>query len=133
MRVAIDTNRLTDLFRGDVELAEFLGTCEEVWIPFVVLGEMKAGFLGGGRQFQNQLLLNKLLERATVDVLYSTSRTAEQYAQLFIQLRRAGTPIPQNDIWIAALALENDLGLITRDRHFDNIPQLRRLWGKASG
>jgi len=50
MRIALDTNRLTDLFRGDVELAGLLGSCDEVWIPFVVLAEMKAGFYGGTRQ-----------------------------------------------------------------------------------
>ena len=50
--------------------------------------------------------------------------TAEQYARLFVQLKRAGTPIPDNDLWIAALALEHDLMLITRDRHFQDIPQL---------
>jgi tRNA(fMet)-specific endonuclease VapC len=50
--------------------------------------------------------------------------TAEQYARLFVQLKRAGTPIPDNDLWIAALALEHDLMLITRDRHFQHIPQL---------
>jgi tRNA(fMet)-specific endonuclease VapC len=50
--------------------------------------------------------------------------TAEHYARLFVQLKRAGTPIPDNDLWIAALALEHDLQLITRDRHFKSIPQL---------
>ena len=54
MRIALDTNRLTDLFQGDAALAAFLGTCDEVWIPFVVLAEMKAGFYGGTRQTQNE-------------------------------------------------------------------------------
>ena len=126
MRIALDTNRLTDLFQGDAELALFLGTCDEVWIPFVVLAEMKAGFYGGSRQVQNEVLLANLLARVTVDILYAGRETAEQYARLFVQLKRAGTPVPDNDLWIAALALEHDLALITRDRHFDKIPQLRR-------
>ena len=51
---------------------------------------------------------------------------AEHYARLFVQLKRAGTPIPDNDLWIAAVAIEHDLALVTRDRHFDKLPQLRR-------
>ena len=126
MRVALDTNRLTDLFQGDASLALFLGGCDEVWIPFVVLGEMKAGFYGGTRQIQNEALLSHFLSRETVAILYADRETAEQYARLFVQLKRAGTPVPDNDLWIAALAMEHDLALITRDRHFDYVPQLRR-------
>ena len=124
MRVALDTNRLTDLFQGDSELAELLATCEEVWIPLVVLAEIKAGFYGGSKRQRNEILLRKLLMKATVKVLFPGRETAEHYAHLFVQLKRAGTPVPDNDLWIAALALEHDLALITRDRHFERIPQL---------
>jgi predicted nucleic acid-binding protein len=126
LRVALDTNRLTDLFQGDAALAAFLGTCDEVWIPFVVLGEMKAGFYGGIRQTQNEALLSNLLSRETVGILYAGRETTEQYARLFVQLKRSGTPVPDNDLWIAAVAIEHDLAVITRDRHFDKLPQLRR-------
>jgi predicted nucleic acid-binding protein len=126
MRVALDTNRLTDLFRGDAELAKFLSTCDEVWIPLIVLGEIKAGFYGGTRPTYNEALLSGLLARETVGILYASRGTAEHYARLFVQLKRAGTPIPDNDLWIAALAVEHDLALITRDRHFENLPQLLR-------
>jgi len=126
MRIALDTNRLTDLFQGDANLAAFLGSCDEVWIPFVVLAEMKAGFLGGTRQIENATLLSSLLSRETVAILYAGRETTEQYARLFVQLKRAGTPVPDNDLWIAALAMEHDLALITWDRHFDKIPQLLR-------
>lgn len=127
MRIALDTNRLTDLFRGDAELGAFLGGCDEVGIPFVVLAEMKAGFLGGTRSAANERLLASFLVRETVVVLYPDRETTEQYARLFIQLKRAGTPVPDNDLWIAALCLEHDLALITRDQHFDKIPQLRQI------
>ncbi|MBM3725591.1 MAG: type II toxin-antitoxin system VapC family toxin [Acidobacteria bacterium] len=124
MRYALDTNRMTDLFRGDLELAERLSTAEEVWIPLVVLGEIKAGFQAGTQQIRNEALLNRLLAKPTVGVLLPGRETAEQYARVFAQLRRAGTPVPDNDLWIAAMVLENDLVLITRDRHFEQIPQL---------
>ena len=126
MRVALDTNRLTDLFRGDAALAERLGLCDEVWIPLVVLAEIKAGFLGGTERHRNEILLRKLLSKTTVGVLLPDRETAEHYARLFVQLKRAGTPVPDNDLWIAALALQHDLLLITRDKHFKNIPQLPR-------
>ena len=126
MRIALDTNRLTDLFRGDLELAEQLGTAEEVWIPLFALGEIKAGFQGGTQRHRNESLLHKLLTKPTVGVLLPSRETAEHYARIFVQLKRAGTPVPDNDLWIAALVLEHDLVLVTRDRHFERIPQLIR-------
>jgi len=126
VRVALDTNRITDLFRGDAELAERLGTSEEIWIPLIVLGEIKAGFQGGTQRRRNEVLLNRLLAKPTVDVLLATRETAEHYARLFVQLKRAGTSVPDNDLWIAALVLEHNLFLITRDLHFEQIPQLMR-------
>ena len=126
MRVALDTSRLTDLFQGDAALADLLGRCEEVWIPLIVLGEIKAGFYGGTQHHRNQILLERLLAKPTAGVLEPDRETAEQYARLFVQLKRAGTPIPDNDLWIAALVLEHGLTLITRDRHFRHVPQLLR-------
>lgn len=124
MRVAVDTNRLTDLFKGDAALASLLNTCEEVWIPLTVLGEIKAGFYGGSEARRNEILMQRLMAKRTVGVLLPGRETAEHYARLFVQLQRAGAPVPDNDLWIAALALEYDLVLITRDRHFRRIPQL---------
>ncbi|HXB66815.1 MAG TPA: type II toxin-antitoxin system VapC family toxin [Candidatus Acidoferrales bacterium] len=126
MRAALDTNRLMDLLTGDAALAELLGTCDEVWIPLVVLAEIKAGFYGGTQRQRNEILLQRLLGKTTVAVLLPSRETAEHYARLFVQLKRAGTPIPDNDLWIAAQMLEHDLLLITRDRHFRRIPQLLR-------
>jgi len=126
MRVAVDTNRLTDLLRGDARLAERLGACDEVWVPLMVLGEIKAGFLGGAQRHRNEALLQRFLAKATVSVLLPGRETAEHYGRIFVQLKRAGTPVPDNDLWIAALALEHDLTLITRDRHFERIGQLPR-------
>lgn len=125
IKVAVDTNRLTDLFQGDAALADRLGGCDEVWLPLVVLGEIRAGFLGGSQQPSNEVLLQEFLAKPTAGVLLPDRETAEHYARLFVQLKRAGTPIPHNDLWIAALALQHDLVLITRDKHFEKIPQLR--------
>ena len=126
VKVALDTNRLTDLFRGDADLANFLESCDDIWIPLFVLGELKAGFLGGTQGRRNESLLSRMLTKSTVGILLPGRGTAEHYARLFVQLKRAGTPIPDNDLWIAALALEHSLTLITRDHHFTRIPQLVR-------
>lgn len=126
MRVALDTNRLTDLFQGDAALAQWLGTCDEVWIPLIVLAELKAGFHGATQPGRNEALLQRFLAKTTVGVLLPSRETAEHYARLFVQLKRAGSPVPDNDLWIAALVLEHDLRLVTRDRHFERIPQLLR-------
>jgi predicted nucleic acid-binding protein len=127
VRIALDTNRLTDLFRGDAELAAQLATCDEVWIPLIVLGEIRAGFHGGTQQRRNEILLTRLLAKPTVEVLLPGQETAQHYARLFVQLKRAGTPVPDNDLWIAALVLEHNLLLVTRDQHFERIPQLMRV------
>ncbi len=126
MRVALDTNRLTDLFQGDAELADRLGECDEVWLPLIVVAEIKAGFYGGSQQHRNESLFQTFLATPTVGVLVPDRETAEHYARLFVQLKRAGTPIPDNDLWIAALVLQHDLALITRDQHFERVPQLLR-------
>jgi tRNA(fMet)-specific endonuclease VapC len=93
----------------------------------IVLAEIKAGFYGGSQQHRNEALLQSFLAKPTVGVLLPARETAERYGRLFVQLKRAGTPIPDNDLWIAALVLEHDLMLITRDRHFNLIPQLLRV------
>jgi tRNA(fMet)-specific endonuclease VapC len=124
VKVALDTNRLTDLFKGDRALEERLEACDEVWIPLIVLAEIKAGFYGGTQQHRNEAVLGRLLAKPAFGVLMPGRQTAEQYARLFVQVKRAGTPVPDNDLWIAALALEHNLPLITRDQHFQRIPQL---------
>lgn len=85
---------------------------------------MKAGFLAGTRQRENEVLLTEFLAKPTVSLTVPTRQTADYYAKLYVQLRAAGTPIPINDLWIASMVLENDLTLITRDEHFKKLPQL---------
>lgn len=126
VKLAVDTSRLSDLFRGDRELAIRLGRCEQVMVPLMVVAELKAGFALGSRAAQNEAVLLKFLARPTVYVLCPDLETTDQYARLFDQLKRAGTPIPTNDLWIAALTLQHQAVLVARDRHFDSIPQLRR-------
>ncbi|MDP2998079.1 MAG: type II toxin-antitoxin system VapC family toxin [Bryobacterales bacterium] len=124
MRVLLDTSRLIDAFRGEAEIVKTLERAAEVWIPFVALAEIKAGFLGGGRPGENEGLLHAFLRLPGVGVLFADSETTDVYARLFLQLRKAGTPIPTNDLWIASLAVQHQLVLLSRDEHFRKVPQV---------
>lgn len=127
MRVALDTNRYTDLCRGDEHVVEVVETAEDVYLPFVVVGELRAGFAVGRRGAENERTLQELLLEPGVAVLYADDVTTRQYASLYRQLREQGTPIPTNDIWTAALVLQHSLVLCARDRHFDHLPQIPRV------
>jgi tRNA(fMet)-specific endonuclease VapC len=126
MRVALDTNRYVDLCKGVAETAELVATAEAVFLPFVVLAELRAGFALGRRGAENERVLRRFLLKPDVEVLYADEQTTHHYASVFRQLRRQGTPIPTNDIWVAALALQHSLALHDRDKHFDQLPQLVR-------
>jgi tRNA(fMet)-specific endonuclease VapC len=126
VRVLLDTNRLIDAFRGEAATVQILERAAEVWLPFVALAEIKAGFLAGSRTAGNEALLQTFLHLPEVEILFADRETTEVYARLFFQLRRAGTPIPTNDIWIASLAVQHGLTLLSRDTHFSNLPQVPR-------
>jgi tRNA(fMet)-specific endonuclease VapC len=127
MRIAIDTNRYVDFAKGLPEAVERFRRADEILVPFVVLGELRAGFAGGVRTGQNEANLVRFLDSRRVDVVFADEDTTHHYARLFHQLRRQGTPIPTNDLWIAALVIQYELHLFARDAHFDRLPQFPRL------
>jgi tRNA(fMet)-specific endonuclease VapC len=127
VRLALDTNRYTDLCRGDAHVLERIETANEVWLPFIVLGELRAGFAVGNQGPRNEAILRRFLLKPGVDVLYADEQTTHHYANVYRQLRKQGTPVPTNDMWIAALVLQHSLMLYDRDAHFDALPQLARV------
>lgn len=127
MRLALDTNRYTDFCRGEPATVELLEAAQAVFLPFVVLGELRAGFAVGRRGPHNERTLRQFLLRDGVGVLYPDEQTTHHYAGVFRQLRSQGTPIPTNDMWVAALVLQHNLVLCDRDHHFDHLPQLARV------
>ncbi len=127
MRVALDTNRYTDLARGVPEVVEIVESADSVAMPFVVLAELRAGFALGRAGAVNERALNRFLLGPGVSVLYADDQTTQAYAAVFRQLRSQGTPIPTNDVWIAALVLQHGLALCDRDLHFNHLPQLNRV------
>lgn len=126
MRIALDTNAYVDFCRGEPENVDLLEKADSIHLPFVVVAELRAGFAMGRRGSDNERVLGLFLGKPGIHVLFADDETTHQYAALFRQLRRQGTPIPTNDIWIAALVLQHGLTLRARDRHFDQLPHLQR-------
>jgi tRNA(fMet)-specific endonuclease VapC len=127
VRLALDTNRYTDLCRGEVSIVEMAEQAEEVWLPFIVAGELRAGFAVGTQGPRNEAVLRRFLMKPDVGILYADEQTTHHYANVYRQLRKQGTPIPTNDMWIAALVLQHSLVLCARDAHFDVLAQLTRI------
>jgi tRNA(fMet)-specific endonuclease VapC len=127
MRLALDTNRYTDLCRGIASVVEATEHADQVWLPFIVLAELRAGFAVGTQGPRNEATLRRFLLKPGVAVLYADEQTTHHYAAVYRQLRKQGTPIPTNDMWIAALVLQHSLVLCVRDAHFDALPQLTRI------
>ncbi len=126
MRLALDTNRYTDFCRDVEGVAERLEHAERIYVPFVVVGELRAGFSVGKRGAENERVLRRFLAKDGVEVLLADEQTTHHYAAVYRQLRSQGTPIPTNDMWIAALVLQHNVVLYARDDHFDRLPQLTR-------
>ena len=126
MRLALDTIRYTDLCRANVSVVETVETADEVWLPFIVLGELRAGFAVGSQGPRNEAVLRRFLLKSGVGVLYADDQTTHHYGTVYRQLHKQGTPIPTNAMWIAALVLQHSLVLCARDVHFDVLPQLPR-------
>ena len=131
MRILIDTNCYSEIDEGDAETINRVQSATEVWVPLIVLGELYAGFELGSQKERNENQLDSFLSQPSVGVLLPDKETARQYGQVFQLLRRQGTPIPTNDIWIAALALQHDLVLDSADKHFMYVPGLLLLRRKT--
>ncbi len=127
MTILIDTNRYSDFAKGEETAVELFTTVKRILVPFVVVAELRAGFQCGTISRKNEATLVRFLSNDRVSVLYADAQTTQAYAEIYALLRRKGTPIPTNDLWIAALAVQHALPLCSRDAHFDLIPQLARV------
>jgi tRNA(fMet)-specific endonuclease VapC len=120
----LDTNIVIAVFNGDALLQRRVISTSEVYLSIVTLGEL---FYGAHNSQRVQENVDRIEEFASsVTILDCDSRTALRYGSLKSTLRQQGTPIPENDIWIAALAIQHDLALVTRDQHFSVIKDVRR-------
>ena len=120
----LDTNALSAFVDGDAGVGAVLRGAAQAAIPVIVLGEFRYGIAASRHRRTYQAWLETQLTH--FDILAVTDETAAVYAALRVTLRRSGQPIPANDAWIAALALQHRLPVLTRDQHFDAVPGLRR-------
>ncbi len=121
----LDTNVLIRFFRSDRKIADIISTYEKIVVPTVVLGEFKAGADPKTACGQRQLeVLDSFLDSPSVSIIPITEDTASVYARIFKVLKANGTPIPQNDMWIAACAMDSGAMLVSSDGHFAAIPLL---------
>ena len=124
MRLLLDTSAYSAFMRGHEEIRAMVRTNEEIFLNAIVIGELMAGFIKGGRRKKNEDELRRFLMSPRVSLLDVGEETAERYAVILNSLWQAGTPIPTNDIWIAASAMEYGLRVLTTDEHYDKIPQI---------
>lgn len=126
-KVLLDTNAYVRFLGGDEKVLKALAGAEIVYLSIFVLGELFAGFQGGGKAAENKKILQDFLNKPTVRTLDATSETAEIFGLVKNTLKKAGTPLPINDVWIAAHALETGSAVVTYDSHFTKVLGLR-LW-----
>ena len=115
--IALDTNQAIAVLNNTGEIATWIAAYTVAYLPVIVIGELRFGALNSARSAANLARIDQLVSRCTI--LGPGLATAEQYARIRLELKRQGTPIPENDIWIAAICVERNIPLATSDGHFD--------------
>ena len=121
MRVLLDSNAYVQLMRGRRQVSRIVRAAEEVLLSAVVLGELLYGFRHGSRYERNALRMRTFLDNPYVTVVSVGETTADRYSRIAASLRAKGRPIPTNDLWIAAHAMETGADLVSADRHFGHV------------
>jgi tRNA(fMet)-specific endonuclease VapC len=121
MKILLDTSAYVGFKLNRVEIVEALLKAESILFSPVVLGELMFGFRNGTKFKNNMDDLNRFLEHEIIRLVQINDITADRYSRIAAQLKQQGTPIPTNDIWIAAQTMEHGAELITSDRHFEKI------------
>lgn len=116
--IMLDTNFITALFQGDSSILELMLSMSAIYMSVIVIGELEAGFRGGNRYKENLNHLDSFLSRSSVAILPISRTTSNYFGLIKNALKRNGTPIPINDIWLAAQSIEHKLVLATYDKHF---------------
>jgi tRNA(fMet)-specific endonuclease VapC len=124
MKVLLDTSAYSAFKRGDGAISDLLAQGEVIFVPVPVLGELRAGFRLGGKEERYLAELEEFLRRPRVRVHSCSDETAIFYAEIYARLRALGRPIPTNDLWIAAAALESGSILLSYDDHFHAVAGL---------
>lgn len=123
-RLLLDSSAYIAVKKKHPEVITILSQTDEIWISPIVLGELRAGFLQGSKRERNEHELRMFLESPRVSVLSIDDETSVRYAIIRVTLKKTGTPVAVNDIWIAANAMQHGLPVLTSDRDFQKIPQI---------
>jgi len=123
-RILLDTSAYSAFMEGLEEIKLAMQRAGEIYLNPIILGELQAGFLRGGRRERNEGELRAFLSSPRVSILGLDEETASRYAVIRNALWQAGTPIPTNDIWIAATAMQYGLRIITTDSHYLSVQQV---------
>ncbi len=123
-RYCLDTSAYSHFQRGNEEVVRILDRAEWVGLPTITLGELRTGFLLGGQRLRNEGELESFLANPATEVLPVDAEVSRHYAEIVADLRRAGTPVPTNDVWIAATAARVGALVLTFDRHFEEIARV---------
>lgn len=124
MNLLIDTSAYSALQKGSLPIKKILENADQIYIPTIVIAELKAGFAFGSKKTVNESLLDKFTSDPAVSVVNIDETTPDIFAEVYAQLRNKGRAIGQNDLWIASLALQYQLPLLTLDAGFASIKQL---------
>lgn len=124
MKIILDTSAYVGFKRNVSDLVEIIVNAESILFSPIVLGELMFGFRNGTKFQENMNDLNKFLDHESVEMVQIGQITSDRYSRIASQLRTQGTPVPTNDIWVAAQTMEHGAELITSDRHFQNISGL---------
>ena len=122
--IMIDTSAYALFKRGHPDAVSMIRKATKLLLPVIVLGELWAGFEIGSRRAANRHELDAFLASSRVSMSPVNNETAERYARIYAYLRKNGRPIPTNDLWIAASAMEHSATLLTADAHFLHIPHI---------
>ena len=128
----IDTNIYSDALRAEPVVVSLLRRASQIVLSSISIGELLSGFKGGTQERKNREELAEFLDTPRVSICGVSEDTAEFYAEVLDGLRKAETPIPTNDIWLAAQAMEHGLRLVSMDRHFASVAGLLLLSPEAS-
>lgn len=124
-RLLLDTNAVSDFAESEPAIMELLAEVQVLALPVVVVGEYRFGIAQARNVADYHLWLERLITQT--DVLNITDETTLHYAEVRLDLKRIGRPIPMNDVWIAALCRQHELPILSRDQHFDVVPKIKRL------
>jgi len=133
MRVLLDASAYSQLMRGRDQVRRIVRDAEEVLLSTVVLGELLYGFRHGSRYERNARGLRAFIDNPFVSVVPVGATTADRYSRIAASLRAKGRPIPTNDVWIAAHAMETGADLVSADRHFEHVDGIAWVRLRAGG